>query len=112
MPFGLTNSPATFQSLMNDVFKNELRKFVFLFFDDILVYSKDWNNHVEHLRHVFGIAKEALVICKGEQVCLCSSKGRVLGPCDHFRRVAIDLAKIDSMFNWPRPWNLNQLRGF
>ena len=55
MSFELTNAPTTFQGLMNDLLRSHLQKFILVFVDDILVYSKSWKDHLSHLQIVFDI---------------------------------------------------------
>lgn len=64
LPFELTNAPATFQSCMNHVFRKQLRKFLLVFFDDILIYSKTWEKHLKHIDEVQSILEEHSLFAK------------------------------------------------
>lgn len=55
IPFGLPNTPSTFQATMNGIFQPFLRNFVLIFLDDILVFSRDWSTHLEHLKRVLKV---------------------------------------------------------
>ena len=67
MPFGLTNAPSTFQSLMNSIFKPILRKFVLVFFDDILIYNKSWKDRVQHVDMVLQLLEEKQLYAKSSK---------------------------------------------
>ncbi|CAJ0825578.1 17385_t:CDS:1, partial [Entrophospora sp. SA101] len=64
LPFGLTNAPATFMTLMNDIFREYLDQFVIIYLDDILVYSRNKEEHLQHLRIVLEILKKHKLFAK------------------------------------------------
>ena len=70
MPFGLTNAPSTFQGLINSICKAFLRKFVLVFFDDILIYRKSWKDRAEHVDMVLQLLEEKQNLQKDPNVSL------------------------------------------
>ena len=102
MPFGLTNAPSTFQSLMNDIFRPFLRRFVLVFFYDILVYSNTWHDHLQHLRQVFELLLQNQLFLK-QSKCEIASQVEYLDHVISVAGVSIDKKKVACMLEWPVP---------
>ena len=94
MPFGLTNAPSTFQSLMNDVFKNQLFRFVLVFFDDILVYRETWDEHLRHLKEVLEVLRSHTLHVKLKKCSFGQTKVHYLGHIISQEGVLVDLKKF------------------
>jgi hypothetical protein len=112
MPFGLCNAPATFQELMNSIFSKYLRKFVLVFFDDILVYNKSPEQHVHHLRLVLQVFRTHSLKAKLSKCTFGQPQVEYLGHILSGSGVQTNPAKIKEVVEWATPISLKKLRGF
>ncbi|GJX07946.1 putative reverse transcriptase domain-containing protein [Tanacetum coccineum] len=112
MPFGLTNAPAVFMDLMNRVCKPYLDKFVIVFINDILIYSKDKKEHEEHLKAILGLLKEEKLYAKFSKCKFWIPKVQFLGLVIDSRGIHVDPAKIESIKDWASPKTPTKIRQF
>ena len=112
MPFGLTNAPATFQSCMNHIFNKQLRKSVLVFFDDILIYSRTWEDYLRHLEEVLSIMENQSLFAKLSKCEFGLREVLYLGHVISAEGVKVHEEKIQTIQNWPVPRNITELRGF
>jgi len=112
MPFGLTNAPSTFSGLRNHIFKPYLRKFILVFFDDILVYSGDMGSHLSHLQTTLELLRQNMLFAKLSKCKFGSGEVKYLDHIITAQGVCADPGKIQAMVDWPFPKNIKALRGF
>jgi hypothetical protein len=112
MAFGLTTAPATFQFAMNASLAPVLRKFSLVFFDDILVYNKTYEDHLQHLREILSILHRDQWKAKLTKCAFAQQRIAYLGHVISAAGVATDDSKIATIRDWPVPATTKELRGF
>uniref|UniRef100_A0A8C6P7M8 Gypsy retrotransposon integrase-like protein 1 n=3 Tax=Nothobranchius furzeri TaxID=105023 RepID=A0A8C6P7M8_NOTFU len=112
MPFGLTNAPAVFQSLVNSVLGDMLNKYVTVYLDDILIFSKTLEQHVLHVRSVLQRLLENRLYVKAEKCVFHVSTVKFLGFVIESGRLRADPEKVQAVTEWPTPSSRKQLQRF
>ncbi|CAI7859372.1 unnamed protein product [Closterium sp. NIES-54] len=112
MPFGLINAPSTFQAEMNHILRPLLDECVVVYLDDILIYSRDMKQHIEHLRRVFEILRREKFYVKLSKCEFALKKVQFLGHMVSAQGVHVDPKKIEAVRTWKTPENVKELQQF
>jgi hypothetical protein len=112
MSFGLTNAPAHFMYLMNSVFMPELDKFVVVFFDNILIYSKSEEEHAQHLRVILQRLRDHQLYAKFRKCAFWLREVPFLGHVISAEGIAVDPSKVQEVLDWKSPKSVTQIHSF
>jgi hypothetical protein len=112
MPFGLCNAPSTFQRLMHDIFRPLLDDCVVVYLDDILVYSKTPEDHVEHVRRVLQLLRDHRLCAKRSKCEFGKSRVEFVGHFVSADGIEMDPHKLEAVREWPRPKTVKDVRSF
>jgi hypothetical protein len=112
MPFGLTNGPSTFMHLMNHVLRAFIEKFVVVYFDDVLIYNKSLEEHIEHITFVLAALRKEKLYTNLGKCTFCTDKVVSLRFVVSGQGVDVDKEKIKAICEWLPPQNLSQVQSF
>ncbi|XP_047165452.1 uncharacterized protein LOC124834726 [Vigna umbellata] len=112
MPFSVTNAPAIFMDYMNKIFRLFLVKFVVVFMNDIIIYSKTRKEHVDHLRTVLGVLREKKLYAKLSKCEFWMEEAQFLGHVISVDGILVDPAKVQAVLLWERPKSATEIKSF
>ena len=112
MPFGLTNAPTTFQTFVNNLFREFLNKFIIIYLDDIVIYSNTYEEHIQHLRQVLEILRQNQLYANPRKCVFAKQEVEFCGHIVGNGIVKVMKNKIQSIVEWPQPKNVHEVRQF
>jgi hypothetical protein len=112
MLFGLKNATSTFMRLMNHALHVFIDKFVVVYFDDILVYNKSLDEHIDHLNCVLDVLRKEKLYANVNKCSFCLDKIVFLGDVVSVKGIAVDEEKVKAIKEWPTPKSITEVRSF
>ena len=112
MPFGLTNALATFQAYINNILRKYFDVFVVVYLDDILVYSKTYEEHIQHVHLILTALRDANLRIKVEKTEFHKKEVKFLGYIVSREGLKMDSKKIEAITSWPKPTTVKEVQSF